>query len=66
MSYSWSDTLLCFGRATVVWRVVVEGHEERLFALKDSCRELCRKPEVFFYKRTGKYNGELACELGES
>jgi hypothetical protein len=56
MSYSWSDALLCFGhalsqstnlfpRAMVVWRVVVEGHEERLFALKDSCHELCRKPE---------------------
>ena len=49
-----------FSRATVVWRVVVEGHEEQLFALKDSWRELCRKPEVFFYERIRKYKGESA------
>ena len=49
-----------FSRATVVWRVVVEGHEEKLFALKDSWRELCRMPEVFFYERIQKYKGELA------
>jgi hypothetical protein len=49
-----------FSRATVVWRVVVEGHEEKLFASKDSWRELCRKPEGFFYERIRKYKGESA------
>ena len=62
-----SDTLLRFwscaiavDNATVVLRVVVEGHEEKLFALKDSWRELCRKPEVFFYERIQKHKEELA------
>jgi len=55
-----SQSTNLFSRATVVWRVVVEGHEEKLFALKDSWRELCRKPEVFFYERIRKYKGESA------
>ena len=33
---------------------------KKLFALKDSWRELCRKPEVFFYERIRKYKGESA------
>ena len=55
-----SQSTNLFSRATVVWRVVVEEYEERLFALKDSWRELCRKPEVFFYERILKYKGESA------
>ena len=55
-----SQSTNLFSRATVVWRVVVEGHEEKLFALKDSWRELCRKPEIFFYERIRKYKGESA------
>jgi hypothetical protein len=55
-----SQSTNLFSRATVVWRVVVEGHEEKLFALKDSWRELCRKPEGFFYERIRKYKGESA------
>jgi hypothetical protein len=55
-----SQSTNLFSRATVVWRAVVEGHEEKLFALKDSWRELCRKPEVFFYERIRKYKGESA------
>ena len=55
-----SQSTNLFSRATVVWRVVVEGHEEEPFALKDSWRELCRKPEVFFYDRIRKYKGESA------
>jgi hypothetical protein len=55
-----SQSTNLFSRATVVWRVVIEGHEERLLALKDSWRELCRKPEVFFYERIRKYKGESA------
>ena len=55
-----SQSTNLFSRATVVWRVVVEGHEEKIFALKDSWRELCRKPEVFFYERIRKYKGESA------
>jgi hypothetical protein len=55
-----SQSTNLFSRATVVWRVVIEGHEEKLFALKDSWRELCRKPEAFFYERIRKYKGESA------
>ncbi|KAH9986257.1 hypothetical protein BJV77DRAFT_965291 [Russula vinacea] len=50
----WQSTNL-FSRATVVWRVVIEGHEGELYALKDSWRELCREPEVFFYERIKKF-----------
>ncbi|KAH9983182.1 hypothetical protein BJV77DRAFT_1073029 [Russula vinacea] len=53
----WQSTNL-FSRATVVWRVVIEGHEGKLYALKDSWRELCREPEVFFYERIQKFKGE--------
>ena len=53
----WQSTNL-FSRATVVWRVVIKGHEDKLYALKDSWRELCRNPEVFFYERIQKFKGE--------
>jgi hypothetical protein len=55
-----SQSTNLFSRATVVWRVVVEGHEEKLFALKDTWREVCRKSEGFFYERIQKYKGESA------
>jgi hypothetical protein len=34
-----SQSTNLFSRATVVWRVVIEGHKEKLFALKDSWRD---------------------------
>jgi hypothetical protein len=42
----------------VIWRVIVQGYEERLFALKDSWHELCWKPEAFFYECIQKYKGD--------
>ena len=38
--------------------VVFERHEDELYASKGSWRELCRKPEVFFYERIQKFKGE--------
>jgi hypothetical protein len=55
-----SQSTNLFSCATVVWKVVVEGDEQKLFMLKDSWHELCRKPEVFFYERIRKYKGESA------
>jgi hypothetical protein len=55
-----SQSTNLFSHATVVFRVVVEGHEEKLFALKDSLRELCRNPEASFHERIREYKGESA------
>ncbi|KAF7966676.1 hypothetical protein HWV62_37506 [Athelia sp. TMB] len=46
----WQSTGL-FSRATVVWKVVVEDHEEEMYALKDSWRERRRPQEWYFYGR---------------
>ncbi|KAF7968049.1 hypothetical protein HWV62_32116 [Athelia sp. TMB] len=53
----WQSTGL-FSRATVVWKVVVENHEEELYALKDSWRERRRPPEWYFYGRIATHARE--------
>ena len=40
-----SQSMNLFSRATVVWRVVVEGHEEKLLALKDSGASYAESPK---------------------
>ncbi|KAJ7899085.1 hypothetical protein B0H13DRAFT_801033 [Mycena leptocephala] len=37
-----------FGRGTRVERVLIEG-EDRMFAMKDAWRQVCRRPESHFY-----------------
>jgi hypothetical protein len=53
-----SHSFNLFSRATIVWRVLVEGQGHKLYVLKDSWRELCRDAEVHFYRHIEKHAGE--------
>jgi hypothetical protein len=70
-----SHSFNLFSRATIVWRVLVEGQRHRLYVLKGSWKEICRDTEVHFYQRIEKHaregwKGIARCEgsieLGES
>ena len=56
-----------FGRATRVYRVILDEDSGRpnppIYALKDSWRQVCRRPEIDYYDAINKYCDDPASEV---